>query len=94
MYDITNDIGTQYNGNEGSIADIYGGSLGNGKNSQISDLFKNTKDFRDVTKYNLMRGVPDFGSLVQFNPYETGYAAFIVCGMPKFIEVLAGINAS
>lgn len=58
-------------------------------NKKISKLFKNTKDYRDVTKYNLMRGVPDFGSLVQFNPYETGYAAFIVCGMPKFMEELA-----
>jgi hypothetical protein len=41
-----------------------------------------------------MRGVPDFGSLVQFNPYESGYAAFIICGMPKFIEALAAVNDS
>ena len=47
-------------------------------------MFVNTKDFKDVTSYRLMRGVPDFGSLVQFNPYETGYAAFIICQMPKF----------
>ena len=40
-----------------------------------------------------MRGVPDFGSLVQFNPYETGYAAFIICQMPKFIELLARRNS-
>ena len=58
-------------------------------NKKINNLFANTKEFKDVTKYNLMRGVPDFGSLVQFNPYETGYAAFIICGMPKFIEALA-----
>lgn len=58
-------------------------------NDKISHLFKNTKDYRDVTQYNLMRGVPDFGSLVQFNPYETGYAAFIVCGIPKFMQELA-----
>lgn len=94
MYEITNNIATQYKGDEGSIADIYSSKFDDKSKSQISDLFKNTKDFKDVTKYNLMRGVPDFGSLVQFNPYETGYAAFIVCGMPKFIEVLAGINAS
>lgn len=62
------------------------------KNKNISNLFKYTKDFRDVTSYNLMRGVPDFGSLVQFNPYETGYAAFIVCGMPKFMIELAKRN--
>ena len=58
-------------------------------NGKVSSIFANTKDFKDVTSYRLMRGVPDFGSLVQFNPYETGYAAFIICGMPKFMELLA-----
>lgn len=62
-------------------------------NTRISSMFANTKDFKDVTTYRLMRGVPDFGSLVQFNPYETGYAAFIICQMPKFIELLAKYNA-
>lgn len=56
---------------------------------QFNDLFKDTKQFKDVTQYNLMRGVPDFGSLVQFNPYETGYATLICCGMPDFIMELA-----
>ena len=60
-----------------------------GVNQEISNIFANTNDFKDVTNYRLMRGVPDFGSLVQFNPYESGYAAFIVCGMPKFMEALA-----
>lgn len=60
----------------------------------ITDMFANTKDFKDVTSYKLMRGVPDFGSLVQFNPYETGYAAFIICGMPKFMEKLAMLNTN
>lgn len=62
-------------------------------NSYITNMFRNTKDFKDVTSYKLMRGVPDFGSLVQFNPYETGYAAFIICQMPKFMEALAKYNA-
>ena len=62
-------------------------------NSAINNMFRNTKDFKDVTSYRLMRGVPDFGSLVQFNPYETGYAAFIICQMPKFIDVLAKYNS-
>lgn len=61
-------------------------------NPNITNMFVNTKDFKDVTSYKLMRGVPDFGSLVQFNPYETGYAAFIICQMPKFIEALAKYN--
>jgi hypothetical protein len=68
--------------------------FGTNQNTKISKLFQNTKDFKDITKYNLMRGVPDFGSLVQFNPYETGYAAFIICGMPKFIEALASMDDS
>lgn len=64
------------------------------QNTRITNMFTNTKDFKDVTTYKLMRGVPDFGSLVQFNPYETGYAAFIICQMPRFIELLAKNNAS
>ena len=70
----TNDIG--YNSN------VAGGD----QNKQITNIFTNTKMFKDVTTYRLMRGVPDFGSLVQFNPYETGYAAFIICQMPRFIS--------
>jgi len=63
------------------------------QNTRITNMFTNTKGFKDVTKYKLMRGVPDFGSLVQFNPYETGYAAFIICQMPRFIEMLAKKNS-
>lgn len=63
-------------------------------NKKVSSLFVNTKDFKDVTSYRLMRGVPDFGSLVQFNPYETGYAAFIICQMPKFMELLASSDTN
>ena len=64
------------------------------QNTKITDIFTGTKDFKDVSTYKLMRGVPDFGTLVQFNPYETGYAAFIICQMPKFIELLAKVNAN
>ena len=68
--------------------------VGNSENQNkiITDMFRNTKGFKDVTKYKLMRGVPDFGSLVQFNPYESGYAIFLICQMPKFIERLAKVN--
>lgn len=84
---------TQYSQDYSKVGtDFSDSSINSEQNKKISNLFTNTKDFRDVTKYNLMRGVPDFGSLVQFNPYETGYAAFIICGMPKFIEALAAIN--
>lgn len=73
------------NNNNGSSTD----NTTYGVNQKISNIFENTNDFKDVTSYRLMRGVPDFGSLVQFNPYETGYAAFIICQMPKFIDMLA-----
>ena len=69
-------------------------AVDNDPNKKISSMFVNTKDFKDVTTYRLMRGVPDFGSLVQFNPYESGYAAFIICQMPKFIELLAKYDAN
>lgn len=59
----------------------------------VSNIYQHTKDFRDVTKYNLMRGVPDFGNLMQFTPYESGYAVFIICAIPKFMEELATYNA-
>jgi len=72
--------------NSGAVFDA------NNQNKIITDMFRNTKGFKDVTRYKLMRGVPDFGSLVQFNPYESGYACFIICQMPKFIERLAKYN--
>ena len=72
----------------------FGNSVTNDPNANVSSMFVNTKDFKDVTTYRLMRGVPDFGSLVQFNPYEKGYAAFIICQMPKFIELLAKYDAN
>ena len=65
------------------------GTAGDANKKVVTQLFTHTHDFKDVTKYNLMRGVPDFGSLVQFNPYETGYAAFIICEMPRFMQALA-----
>ena len=62
------------------------------QNKALVNIFRNTNDFKDITRYRLMRGVPDFGSLVQFNPYESGYAAFIICQVPKFMEMLADQN--
>lgn len=57
-----------------------------GKNGMANGMFDNTKGWKDLTDYRLMRGVPDFGSLVQFNPYLSGYACFLVCKVPKFID--------
>ena len=60
----------------------------------VNDIYAYTKDFKDVTDFNLMRGVPDFGNLMQFTPYESGYAVFIICAIPKFMETLALYNAN
>lgn len=63
-----------------------------GMNDYQGDMFRYGKKHKNLAGYRLMRGVPDFGSLVQFTPYETGYAAFIICQMPTFIEKLYGEN--
>lgn len=64
----------------------------NTRDPKVNNLYQYTKDFRDVTGYNLMRGVPDFGNLMQFTPYESGYAVFIICAIPKFMEKLGEFN--
>nr|DAY22606.1 MAG TPA: hypothetical protein [Caudoviricetes sp.] len=63
-----------------------------GPNDYQGNMFRYSKKGKDLTGYRLMRGVPDFGSLVQFTPYETGYAAFIICQMPEFINKLVSID--
>lgn len=92
-YNSDNNPVTTLYANDGSMeyANTFATSVDdtNNANARIPKLFENTKMYKDVTKYNLMRGVPDFGSLVQFNPYESGYACFIVCQIPKFLEALA-----
>lgn len=52
-------------------------------------MFDYLKKPRDLTGYNLMLGVTDFGNEVQFNMYEKGYAALFVVKMPKFLTKLA-----
>ena len=52
-------------------------------------MFEYLKTPRDLTNYSLMTGVTDFGNLVQFNMYESGYAALICVKIPKFLEKLA-----
>lgn len=37
----------------------------------------------------MLRGVPDFSNIAQFNQYETGYQFVIVCAIPSFIAKLA-----
>lgn len=52
----------------------------------LNSIFEGTKDVRDLTKYMLFRGVPDFSALRQFDLYETGYAFLIVLQIPRFLQ--------
>lgn len=49
-----------------------------------------TKEPRSVTQFTLMKGVTDFSNLRQFDMYETGYSGLVVCGVPKFMDLLGG----
>ena len=56
-------------------------------------MFEYLKTPRDILDYdNLYRGVTDFGNLVQFNMYETGYAALFCIKIPVFLQKLADQN--
>lgn len=53
-------------------------------------MFDYLKKPREINNLDtLMRGVTDFGNLVQFNMYEGGYAALFCVKMPKYLVKLA-----
>lgn len=56
-------------------------------------LFEGMKDISDVTKYNLYRGVTDYGTLSQFNIFDSGRAFIKILGMPEYLKILASKNA-
>lgn len=58
----------------------------------IESMFSSLKQPRDISKYQLMRGVTDFSNLAQWNMYETGYAFLKIVRMPKVLEALAESN--
>ncbi|MGL5752484.1 MAG: hypothetical protein ACRCXT_18255 [Paraclostridium sp.] len=51
-------------------------------------LGANLKKVRNVTQYDLFKGVTDFSAFEQFNNFESGYQFFFVCKIPKFLEKL------
>lgn len=55
-------------------------------------MFKYLKTPKDYDQWNLFRGVTDFGNLVQFNMYESGYAALFCIKIPRYLERLAEDN--
>ena len=58
----------------------------------ISNIYSGLKTTKDLTKFALMRGVPDFSNLAQFNYFESGYSFLIVTEIPKYLEELAKQN--
>ena len=50
------------------------------------------KQVRQITP--MLRGVPDFSNIAQFNQYETGYQYVIVCSIPTFLARLAKNGAT
>lgn len=57
-----------------------------------SGLFKGTKAPKSLTKYNLYRGVTDFGTLEQFNIYQSGRSFIKILQYPEFLRILMNKN--
>lgn len=53
------------------------------------DIYSNLKAPKDLSAYNLFRGVTDFSRLEQFNLYESGYPLLVVVSIPKFLKAMA-----
>lgn len=58
-----------------------------------TNIFSGLKDSKDLTRYVLMRGVPDFTNLNSVDYYETGYAFLVTVGIPRFLEMLGSENS-
>lgn len=54
-----------------------------------SIMFKNLKAPKDLSKYSLLRGAPDFAQVGMWDEFESGYAYLVVVQIPKFLEILA-----
>ena len=52
-----------------------------------------SKEPRSVTEFSLMKGVTDFSNMKQFDMFETGYSGIVVCGVPRFMSLLAQRNS-
>lgn len=51
-------------------------------------MFTGLKTPKNLTQYQLMRGIPDYGNLAQFDMYESGYGFAKVVAVPKFLTAL------
>lgn len=57
-----------------------------------NNIFAGSMAPRDVTKYMLMRGVPDYSDMIQYNNFETGYSFLIVLEIPIFMDKLRTLS--
>ncbi len=51
-------------------------------------MFKNSKNPKSLTKYNLYQGITDFGALEQFDVFESGHSFLSILAIPEFLEKL------
>lgn len=54
-----------------------------------SRMFQYLSQPKDLRKYTLMRGAPDFAKVEMWNEYESGYGYLVVVKIPTFLEKLA-----
>ena len=64
------------------------GIINNPDGWRQSIMFKNLKNPRDLSKYTLLRGAPDFAQVGMWDEFESGYAYFSIVQIPKFLEIL------
>lgn len=55
-------------------------------------MYEYLKSPRDVTKYTLTRGVPDYSNLTQWNLFETGYPFLVLVSIPNWLDKYAKKN--
>lgn len=55
----------------------------------MGNLFDGTKKPKNLLQYHLMRGVPDYGAMNQYNVFEKGYNFLKVVSIPPFLQQLA-----
>ena len=60
----------------------------NNKDFAENIMFQHLTEPRDLTKYTLMRGAPDFAKVEMWNEFESGYAYLTVVQIPQFLEKL------
>lgn len=69
-------------------------SKGNAVRYHQTGMFKGTKTPKSLTKYNLYRGITDFGALEQFNIYQGGRSFLKILQYPEFLRILAMKNST